>query len=51
MHICNHKQKINRIYKEKLHYNCIEELPNLRLKIYDLSEVGSLDESKPNTQN
>ena len=29
---CNLKQNINRIYNETLHYNCLQQLPNLRLK-------------------
>ena len=29
---CNHKRNINRIYNEKLHCNCLQQLPTLRLK-------------------
>ena len=29
---CNNKRSINRIYSEKLHYNCLQQLPTLRLK-------------------
>ena len=28
---CNHKRNINRINNEKLHYNCLQQLPTLRL--------------------
>ena len=30
---CNHKRNINRIYNEKLHINCLQQLPTLRLTI------------------
>ena len=30
---CNHKRNINRIYSERLHYNCLEQLPTLRLRM------------------
>ena len=33
---CNHKQNINGINNEKLHYNCLQRLPTLRLKTEDL---------------
>ena len=29
---CNLKRNINRMYNEKLHYNCLQQLPTLRLK-------------------
>ena len=28
----NHKRNINGIYNEKLHYNCLHQLPTVRLK-------------------
>ena len=30
---CNHRRNINRIYNEKLHYNCFQQLPTLRLRV------------------
>ena len=29
---CNHKQNINKIYNEKLHCNCLQQLPTLSLE-------------------
>ena len=29
---CNHKWNINEIYNNKLPYNCLQQLPILRLK-------------------
>ena len=29
---CNHEQNINGTYNEKLHYNCLQQLPTLRLR-------------------
>ena len=43
---CNHKQNINGIYNEKLHDNCLQQLPTLRLKTEDLRKLGNSDEKK-----
>ena len=37
----NHKRNINRIYNEKLHYNCLKQLPTLRL-----NTLGNLGKRK-----
>ena len=44
--ICNQKQNINGIYNKKLHDNCLQKVPTLRLKTYDLRKFGDLDEKK-----
>ena len=38
---CNHKRNINRIFNEKLHYSCLQQLPTVRLKI-----LGNFGERK-----
>ena len=30
--VCNYKRNFNEIYHEKLHYNCVQQLPSLRLE-------------------
>ena len=47
---CNYKQNINRIYNEHLHYNCLQQLPNLRLKSSDPRKLGNLGERKLHKQ-
>ena len=46
----NHKWNINRIYNEKLNYNCIQQLPTLRIKTQDLRKWGNSGEWKWNAQ-
>ena len=48
---CNHKQSINGIYNEKLHNNCSQHLPTLRLKTYDLNKLRNYDEKKMKSSN
>ena len=43
---CNHKRNINGIYNEKLHYNCLHQLPTLRHKTKDLRRLGNSGERK-----
>ena len=43
---CNRNQNINGIYNKKLHNNCLQLLPALRLKTEDLRKLGNLDEKK-----
>ena len=42
---CNHKRNINRIYNEKMHYYCLQQMPNLRLK-----KLGNSSERKSRPQ-
>ena len=37
----NHKQNINRIYNEKLHYHCLQQLLSLKLTTYDPRKLGN----------
>ena len=37
----NHKQNINGIYYEKLHNNCLQQLPTLRFKIRRWGGLGA----------
>ena len=39
---CNHKRNINRRYNEKLLFNCLHQLPTLRLKTSAFSSLGGL---------
>ena len=41
---CNHKQNINVTYIGQLHCNCLQQLPNLRLKTEDPRKLGNLGE-------
>ena len=41
-----HKQNINGIYNEKLHSNCLQQLPTLRLTTYELENKGNSDVKK-----
>ena len=43
---CNRKQNINRIYYEKLHYNCLQKLQTLKLKTLDLRNLWDSGERK-----
>ena len=48
---CNHKQNINGIYNAKLHNNCLQQLPTLRLRTSDLRKLGNSDEKKMKSSN
>ena len=43
---CNHKRNINRVYNEKLHCTCLQQLAILRLKTLDPRKIGNLGERK-----
>ena len=43
---CNHKRNISGIYNEKLHYHCLQQLPTLRFKTWDLRKWGNSGERK-----
>ena len=45
---CNHKWIINGIYNKRLHYNCLQQFPTLRLKT--LGKLGNSGEKKCKAQ-
>lgn len=47
---CHHKRKINRIYIEQQHYNCLQLLSTLRVKTCDLWKLSNSGERKWNAQ-